>query len=98
MSVKKVLINVQPMLHLKNRNSYLYYNLRKSLTIHSNIIIKYKTLMQNLPYLKLNVESLNQNYDENIFILESQTFIESKLPTAYQKLFQRMQGNLKSCN
>lgn len=54
--------------------------------------------MQNLPYLKLNVESLNQNYEENIIILESQTFIESKLPTAYQKLFQRMQGNLKSCN
>lgn len=54
--------------------------------------------MQNLPYLKINMESLNQIYEEYIFILEAQTFIESKLPTAYQKLFQRMQGNLKSCN
>lgn len=54
--------------------------------------------MQNLPHLKINMESLNQIYEEYIFILEAQTFIESKLPTAYQKLFQRMQGNLKSCN
>lgn len=46
--------------------------------------------MQNLHFLK-NVESLNQNSEGNIFIslLEAQTFTQSQLPTAYQKLFQR---------